>query len=191
MSLHRQLTEGSLCTGTVNASLFVLAEASANPCLLGRLEFHASQHHSLWYLEYDAGLERHAPILFQLIAGSEVDAWLGALKGRFTGTVIEAALPLEALARHLRRFGKAQAGRRRYFLRLGDPQSLSLYVASLTYRPDILGRLFDNGRVRRLYFHDARTGLALGAQPLFEQAEHGSEREGCLAWLPLRHEVSG
>lgn len=77
------------------------------------------------------------------------------------------------------------------FLRLGDPQSLSLYVASLTYRPDILGRLFDNGRVRRLYFHDARTGLALGAQPLFEQAEHGSEREGCLAWLPLRHEVSG
>lgn len=189
MSLHQQLSEGGLYTGVVSASLFVLAEASANAGLLGRLEFHASQHQCLWHLEHGTGLEKHAPVLFQLIAGSELDAWFGGLDEAFACTVVEAALPLETLARHLRRFGKVQEGRRRYFLRLGDPRSLSLYVGSLTHRPDILARLFDHGRIRRLYFHDSRTGLALGAQPLFEQTEGSTEQEGCLAWLPLRQEV--
>lgn len=189
MSLHQQIREGDLYTGVISASLFVLAELSANSGLLGRLEFHATQHQCLWHLEHGTGLEKHAPVLFQLTAGSELDTWLGGLDGAFACTVVEAALPLEALARHLRHFGKVQQGQRRYFLRLGDPRSLSLFVGSLTHRPDTLARLFDHGRVRRLYFHDARTGLALGAQPLFEQKEGGNEREGCLAWLPLRHEV--
>lgn len=189
MSLHQQLSEGGLYTGVVSASLFVLAEASANPGLLGRLEFHSIQHQCLWHLEYNTGIEKHAPLLFRLTAGSELDAWLGGLDGAFACTVVEAALSLETLARHLRRFGKVQEGQRRYFLRLGDPRSLSLYVGSLTHRPDTLARLFDHGRIRRLYFHDSRTGLALGAQPLFEQTEGRSEREGCLAWRPLRREV--
>lgn len=189
MSLHQQLSEGSLYTGVVSASLFVLAEASANPGLLGRLEFHSTRHQCLWHLDHHTGLEKHAPLLFQLTAGSELDAWLGGLDGAFACTVAETTLPLEALARHLRRFGKIQEGRRRYFMRLGDPQSLSFYVGSLTQQPDTLARLFDHGRIRRLYFHDSRTGLALGAQPLFEQTESSIEREGCLAWLPLRHEV--
>ncbi|WP_338206285.1 hypothetical protein, partial [Parageobacillus thermoglucosidasius] len=67
MSLHQQLSEGGLYTGVVSASLFVLAEASANAGLLGRLEFHANQHQCLWHLEHGTGLERHAPILFQLV----------------------------------------------------------------------------------------------------------------------------
>ncbi|RCL21388.1 DUF4123 domain-containing protein [Pseudomonas sp. AFG_SD02_1510_Pfu_092] len=190
MSLHQQLCEGGLCTGVVSASLFVLAEASANPGLLGRLEFHSIQHQCLWHLEHHTGLEKHAPLLFQLTAGSDLDTWLGGLEGTFVYTVAEAALPLEALARHLRRFGKVEEGRRRYLLRLGDPRSFSLYVGSLTHQPDTLARLFDHGRIRRLYFHDSRSGLALAAQPLFEQSEHGTERDGCVAWLPLRKGAS-
>lgn len=189
MSLHQQLCEGDLYTGVVSASLFVLAEASAIPGLLGRLEFHATQHQCLWHLEHGTEMEKHAPVLFQLTAGSELDTWLGGLDGAFACTVIEAAQPLEAIARHLRRFGKVQEGQRRYFLRLGDPRSLCLYVGSLTHRPDTLARLFDHGRVRRLYFHDPGIGLALGAQPLFEQTEGSGEREGCLAWLPLHQEI--
>ncbi|GJB85183.1 hypothetical protein KAM380_096480 [Aeromonas caviae] len=81
MSLHQQLSEGSLYTGVVSASLFVLAEASANPGLLGRLEFHSTRHQCLWHLDHHTGLEKHAPLLFQLTAGSELDAWLGGLEG--------------------------------------------------------------------------------------------------------------
>ncbi|MBF8669088.1 DUF4123 domain-containing protein [Pseudomonas putida] len=189
MSLHQQLREGDLYTGVVSASLYVLAEPSANSGLLGRLEFHATQHQCLWHLEHCTGLEKHAPVLFQLTADSELDAWLGGLGGALACTVIEAALPLEGIARHLRRFGKVQEGQRRFFLRLGDPRSLCLYVGSLTHRSDTLARLFDHGRLRRLYLHDPRNGLALGAQPLFEQTEGSGEREGCLAWLPLRQEI--
>lgn len=189
MSLHQQLCEDGLFSGLVSESLFVLAETSANPGLLGRLEFHATQHQCLWHLAHSTGLETHAPIMFQLTANSELDAWLGGLSGAFACTVIESSLSLERLTQHLRRFGKLQEGQRRYFLRLGDPRSLSLYVGSLTHQPSTLARLFDGGKVRTFYFHDARIELALAVQPLFEQAAGGSEREGCLAWLPVHQKA--
>ncbi|MCO7635140.1 DUF4123 domain-containing protein [Pseudomonas guariconensis] len=183
MSLHQRLSDHAAIGDAGRDSLFLLAEASTTPGLLGRLEFHAIEHQCLWYLEQNPGLEKHAPILFPLKPGSDLDTWLGTLDGSLAFTAFEATLPLEALAQHLRRFGKVQQGKQRYFLRLGDPRSLSLYVGSLAQHADTLARLFDHGRVLRLYFHDPATDLALGVQPLFEQAEDACEQEDYLAWL--------
>lgn len=183
MSFLAQLRECGVGKAPASSHLYLLAEASSHPGLLGHLEFHGASHLCLWHLEPGCGLEKHAPWLFQLAPGSPLDTWLGSAHGSLGCTVIETSTAITALARHLRRFGKVQQGQQRYFLRLGDPRSLSLYVASLARQPMALAQLFDHGHLRTLYFHDPKTQLAMAVQPLFEQAADTFDQEGCLAWL--------
>lgn len=190
MSLVQQLREAGACPEAINGSLILLAEATAHPGLLGRLEFHRAEHRCLWDLRHSAGLEQYAPWLFRLMPGSDLDNWLGSGVGRLPCTAIESALPLDALTRHLRRFGKLQQGHQRYLLRLGDPRSLSLYIGSLAREAEPLAQLFDQGRLRTLYFHDPTVGLAIGVQPLFEQMQDTCEREDHLAWFVPARELT-
>ncbi|MGC7841181.1 DUF4123 domain-containing protein [Pseudomonas wayambapalatensis] len=182
MSFIAQLRECGLGTEPASGHLYLLAEASAHPGLIGHLEFQGASHLCLWHLEPGSGLEKHAPWLFQLTPDSALDTWLGSAHGGLGCTVIETDAAIAALGRHLRRFSKIQQGKKRYFLRLGDPGSLSFYVASLARQPSALAQLFDHGRLRTLYFHDPKTELAMAAQPLFEQAADTCEQMGCLAW---------
>lgn len=188
MSLLARLEQHRIWAQPHDHDLYLLAQASANPGLLGRLEFHAAPHYCLWYLKQDRALEKHAPWLFQLSPGSELDTWLGKADQSLAFTVIDSSLSLEALARHLRRFGKVQQGRQRYWLRLGDPCSLHLYASSLARQPEALAQLFDHGRLRTLYFHAPHKGLALGVQPVFEQQRTSYTPDGCLAWLEPKRE---
>ncbi len=182
MSFIAQLRDYGLGTAPASGHLYLLAQASAHPGLIGHLEFQGASHLCLWHLEPGSGLERHAPWLFQLTPDSALDTWLGSLHDGLGCTVIETDAAIAALARHLRRFSKVQQGKTRYFLRLGDPRSLSVYVASLARQPSALAQLFDHGRLRTLYFHDPKNDLAMAAQPLFEQAAGTCEQMSCLAW---------
>jgi len=183
MSLCHQLRENATCPDTLGSDLILLAEATANAELLARLEFHGIEHQCLWHLQRSAGLERYAPWLFRLVPGSDLDNWLGSSAGQLPFTALATAMPVDALARHLRRFGKLQQGSKRYWLRLGNPHALSLYVESLAHQAEQLAQLFDHGRLRTLYFHAPETGLAISVQPLFEQLAQTCERQEHLAWL--------
>ncbi|MCE0918318.1 DUF4123 domain-containing protein [Pseudomonas sp. NMI760_13] len=189
MSLHRQLSEAGAPV-SADQPLYLLAEACAVPGLPGRLEFHGAHYQYLWHLHLRPGLENHAPLLLQLSPGTDLDTWLASRQATFACSVVQSTLPLAELASHLRRFGKVQQGRQRYFLRLGDPASLHLYVASLAQQPQALADLFAHGRIRQLYFHIPQTGLAQGVQPLFEQTAQDCEQDGCLAWLTPSGEVA-
>ncbi|WP_411384093.1 DUF4123 domain-containing protein [Pseudomonas sp. L7] len=89
MSFIAQLRECGLGTEPASGHLYLLAEASAHPGLIGHLEFQGASHLCLWHLEPGSGLEKHAPWLFQLTPDSALDTWLGSAHGGLGCTVIE------------------------------------------------------------------------------------------------------
>lgn len=184
MSFHQYLNDLGLPTGLTRIRTYIVAEATAQRDLLARLEFHDVAHRPLWRLDGQAGLERYSPWLFALESGSKFDAWLGLAAETMPLTVVLAHVAIDDLGRQLRRFGKFEEGGRRFFLRLGDPSSLHTYVASIAHTPPAVERLFADGDIEELYFHDPRIALARRVQPLFEQQryEH-AECDGCLVWL--------
>ncbi|MDD0977588.1 DUF4123 domain-containing protein [Pseudomonas fontis] len=185
MSLHQQLMTAGLIPRVEEREVFLLAEGSAHEALRARLEFHDTPHRSLWRLEGQSALEKHAPLLFTLAPDSTLDDWLGSIRATLPLTVLSSRLAFDDLWRHLRRFSKFQDAESRYWLRLGDPSALERYVGSLAYEPGRLARFFDLGGIDALYFLDSRIGLARQAQPLFEQALGNAERDGCLIWRDI------
>ncbi|MFD4836911.1 DUF4123 domain-containing protein [Achromobacter sp. NPDC058515] len=182
MSLQQILSDRGIESANAEASKYCLAEMSAHPDLCARLEFHGVPHRSLWRLEQPSALERHAPCLFPSVAGSEFDNWLGSVLDALPLSVVFTRLPIERLASHLRRFIKFQDDDGRYFLRLGAPAALRLYLGSIAQEASTVARWFGHQGVESLYLHDPGIALALRVQPLFEQGWNSAGREGCLVW---------
>lgn len=191
MSLHQRLSDLRPRPSQDLMGVYFLAESSAHPDLQARMEFHDIMHRSLWRLDLQSDLEKHAPFLFVVPTESAFDAWLGATIDTLPLTVISSRHSFDALIRHLRRFSKFEDPNGRYFLRLGDPASLHLYVASLAQHPDQVARFFDQGAVGELYFHDPRSGLSRHVSPLFEQKLEHAEHDGYLVWrdVPVAEDV--
>lgn len=185
MSLHRRLRELGAAPRSTAVESYFLVEGASRTGLQARLEFHDEPYRLLWYPDVSATLEKHAPVLFQAAPDGDLDAWLGERFDELSFSVIHSPLDHDALCRQLRRFSKHQDESGRYFLRLGDPVSLHLYVASLARAPDKVARFFADGGIESLYFHAPAQGLSRQVQPLFEQAPGHAMRDGCLAWLPL------
>ena len=186
MSACQRLDDLGLLTRGSQVRLFVLIEASAERDLLARLEFHAVGHRSLWRLESMSELEKHAPYLCEVEPGGDFDAWLGTHYDQLALTWLFTRLTYDELWQHLRRFSKFEEGGRYFFLRLGNPGSLHLYIASMAQTPAPLARLFADGAIEEFYFHEPQTGLARRVQPLFEQKRDSiAEFDGCLVWYDL------
>ena len=185
MSLHRHLTDIGVVPRSAETAVFLLAEGGAQAELQARLEFHDEPHRMLWHMDAAGQLEKYAPVLFQAGQGGRFDVWLGEHFDDFSFCVIHARLDHDALCRQLRRFSKHEDENGRYFLRLGNPASLHLYVASLARVPERVARFFDQGRIEAVYFRDLRQDLSRHVQPLFEQALDGTERDGCLIWRSI------
>ncbi|MFD2641289.1 DUF4123 domain-containing protein [Pseudomonas japonica] len=185
MSLHRQLEAAGVVPRSMATGVYLLVEGAARTELQARLEFHDEPHRMLWLTDAAVILERHAPVLFQAMPGGKLDAWLGERFNDLSLSVIHARLDHDALCRQLRRFSKLEDDNGRYFLRLGDPVSLHLYVASLARAPAEVARFFADGDIESIYFHAPAQGLSRQVQPLFEQAFEHAERDGCLVWLAI------
>ncbi|WP_047285192.1 DUF4123 domain-containing protein [Pseudomonas protegens] len=187
MSAYQHLDDLGLLKPVNSPSAFVLVEASAERNLLARLEFHGVAHRSLWRLESLSGLEQHAPYLCQVERGSDFDDWLGEHYDRLALTWLFSRRPFAELWQHLRRFSKFEDQGRFFFLRLGHPDALHTYVASLSHAPEPLARLFAEGGIEELYFHGPHSGLSRRVRPLFEQpGDSAATFDGCLVW----HEVT-
>ncbi len=191
MSLHRKLMDIGVMPRSTATEVYLLAEATAKAELQARLEFHGEPHRSLWHTDTAASLERHAPMVFQAAQDGSLDAWLGENFDDLPLSVIHSRLDQDALGRQLRRFSKHEDDNGRYFLRLGNPASLHLYVASLAFAPAQVARFFDDGRIESIYFRDPRQGLSRQVQPLFEQKLDEAIRDGCLVWLPIALKEKG
>lgn len=184
MSLHRHLVDIGVVPRSTTAKVFLLVEGAAQTELQARLEFYDEPHRTLWHMDAAAQFEKYAPMLFQASQDGSLDAWLGENFDDLSLSVIHARLDHDALCRQLRRFSKHEDDDGRYFLRLGDPASLHLYVASLASAPAQVARFFDDGRIESIYFRDPRQGLSRQVQPLFEQRLDSADLDGCLVWLP-------
>ncbi|KAB1585305.1 DUF4123 domain-containing protein [Burkholderia cepacia] len=182
MSLHQHLSDLRTRSCRDLVGMYFLVESGAHPDLLARMEFHDIVHRSLWRIDLQSDLERHAPFLFVAPPESAFDAWLGATVDTLPMTVISSRHSIDTLIRHLRRFSKFEDLNGRYFLRLGDPASLQLYVASLAQHSEQVARFFDQGAVGELYFHDPRSGLSRCVSSLFEQNLEHAENDGYLVW---------
>lgn len=183
MSVYQRLEDLGLRRPTIHVQAFVLLEASADRGLLARLEFHSVNHRSLWRLESQSELEKHAPYLCQVEPGSDFSAWLDAGYDSVAMTWLFTRLPFDELWQHLRRFSKFEDDGRYFFLRLGHPDSLHLYVASIAHSPVMVAGFFADGGVEELYFHGPQSGLSRRVQPLFEQQRAtGIEFDGSLVW---------
>ncbi|CAD5110409.1 DUF4123 domain-containing protein [Zestomonas carbonaria] len=171
MSLHDHLQSLGIASRGPQFRLFVLIEGSAHKELIARQEFHEAQLRPLWRTEDRPELEKHAPYLSLVEAHSDFDAWLGSIQAKTRWTAIYSLLTLDQLATQLRRFSKFQNEDRRFFLRLGDPNSLHLYLASIAEDATTVGRFFANGGIDEFYFHAPEARLSQRVQPLFEQKD--------------------
>lgn len=89
---------------------------------------------------------------------------------------------IDSIGARLRRFTKFQDSDGCYFLRLGDPVSLRLYLDSIAHTPETVAKLFGHKGVEALYLHAPRITLSRHVQPLFEQGWDHPGREGYLLW---------
>ncbi|MFG8628900.1 DUF4123 domain-containing protein, partial [Pseudomonas paraeruginosa] len=176
---------------STTAKVFLLTEGAAQTELQARLEFYDEPHRTLWQMNAAEQMEKYAPMLFQASQDGSLDAWLGENFDDLSLSVIHTRLDHDTLCRQLRRFSKHEDDNGRYFLRLGDPTSLHLYVASLASSPTQAGRFFDDGRIESIYFRDPAQGLSRQVQPLFEQRIDIAGRDGCLVWLPIALKEKG
>ncbi|HWL27507.1 MAG TPA: DUF4123 domain-containing protein [Burkholderiaceae bacterium] len=191
MSLHQRLADIGLAPRSAETGTFLLVEGAARTALQARLEFHDEPHRMLWYVDAAVQFERLAPTLFQVSPNGRLDAWLGENFDAIALSVVHARLNHDALCRQLRRFGKHEDESGRYFLRLGDPASLHLYVASLSRAPARVAQFFDHGRIEGIYFRDPGLGLSRQVQALFEQPLDGADRDGCLIWRSIPNGEAG
>lgn len=186
MSAYQHLDDRGLASRASNVRMFVLIEASADRNLLARLEFHSVNHRSLWRLESQSELEKHAPYLCQIEPGGDFDTWLGDNYDKVALTWLFTRMSFDDLWQHLRRFNKFENEGRYFFLRIGSPGSLHLYVASIAHTPVTVARLFADGGIEEFYFHDPQTGLSQRVQPLFEQQRDTvAEFDGSLVWYDV------
>ncbi|MEN5159888.1 DUF4123 domain-containing protein [Achromobacter spanius] len=184
MSLHQRLADLDVAPRTQGIDTYVLTENAAHRALLARLEFHDVPHRQLWRLEAQGALEMYSPNLFLVQAGNAFDEWLGDVFDTVPMTVVQTRLSFDALWRHLRHFCKFQESGQRY-LRLGAPCALRLYVASIAHSPTRVGRLFDDGRIQELFFHDAGAALSRRVRPLFEPPTADMEDHDYLVWADV------
>ncbi|WP_423762287.1 DUF4123 domain-containing protein [Burkholderia sp. NLJ2] len=185
MGLRTWLAERGIAPATVAVNAFCLTEMSGHPDLRARLEFHGVPYRSLWQTGAHSALEQHAPCLFRSDAESAFDQWLGSTLGTLPLTVLFTRLPADHMAAHLRRFTKFHDDEGRYFLRLGDPASLRLYLDAVSHDPAVVARLFGQRGMEALYVHDTRIALSRHVQPLFEQGWDSTGREGYLVWQEI------
>lgn len=182
MNLHQWLADRGIDASSRGAHVLFLAEMSAHPELRARLEFHDQPYRMLWKLEAQSALEQHAPCLFQAHAESAFGHWLGSTISTFALTVLLARDDIDAIASRLRRFTKFQDGGSRYYLRLGDPAALRLYIDSIAHAPEVLTRLFGHKGVEAFHLHAPRIALSRQVAPIFEQGWDHPGRNGYLLW---------
>lgn len=182
MGLKTWLADRGIAVAAPEINVFCLAEMSAHSDLRARLEFHDEPYRSLWRLESQSTLEQHAPCLFQSPPEGAFDEWLGGVLDDFPLSTLFTRLPIESICSHLRRFTKVQDNEGRYFLRLGDPASLRLYLDSIAHAHETVARLFGHRGTEEFYLHDPRIALSRRVQPLFEQGWDHPGREGYLLW---------
>ncbi|EDW2056459.1 DUF4123 domain-containing protein [Salmonella enterica subsp. enterica] len=181
MDLHSWLAEWGMAAAP-GINVFCLAEMSAQSDLRARLEFHDESYRLLWKLEPHSVLEQHAPCLFQIEPGSAFDQWLGSTLDDFPLSILFTRQGIDDICALLRRFTKFGDSDGRYFLRLGDPASLRLYLDSVAHEPETVAKLFGSRGVEEFYLHAPRIALSRRVQPLFGQGWDHPGREGYLVW---------
>lgn len=182
MSLQSWLADRGIAPAAPEMNVFFLAQMSAHTELRARLEFHDQPYRLLWKLEPQSTLEQHAPCLFQSDTDSAFDHWLGSTIDAFPLSILLSREGIDGIGARLRRFTKFEDSAGRYFLRLGDPAALRLYLDSIAHTPETVAKLFGHKGVETFYLHAPRIALSQRVEPLFEQGWDHPGREGYLLW---------
>lgn len=191
MSFCQLLEKRGLSVNNERTHVYILTEATADPAMLARMEFHDIEHRPIWRVDKLVGMERYSPWLCAVARDSEFDQWLAGIADTTPLTVLFSRMTPDELWLHLRRNSKFEQDGRRFFLRMGDPSALHLYTASITHQPASVRHLFADGQIEELYFHHPGVELACRVQPLFEQhLDSASECDGCLVWIDVPTEES-
>lgn len=185
MSLYQRWQDWGLPEAE-NRALYVLAEMAPDNGLIHHLEFHETEHRCLWQSDDRPQLYRHAPYLVQIAKDSAFDHWINEQLPAIPYSVIHSIMPLDGLARQLKKFARFSdpETKRKYHLRLGNSKALAFYLSANVDDPMAAIRLFANGRIRAYAFYDPGNDLQCRAEARKAQ-DNASSGEKFIHWQAL------